>query len=131
MHARAIKTGLPGFGLIYLRFIGTDINGVFRRLHKSWNPEKKSMASNRTKISPRYHHRISFFKTKLTHYVNTMYYENTELFKIIRLIENKIFNIHILISDYESLFETRIQSLIVFALVRFVQVDLLFRLLRP
>jgi len=50
-HARAIKTGLPGFGLIYLRFIGTDINGVSRRLHKSWNPEKKSMASNRAKIS--------------------------------------------------------------------------------
>lgn len=29
------------FRSIYLRFIGTDINGVYRSLHKLWNPEKK------------------------------------------------------------------------------------------
>lgn len=38
-----IRTGLPGFGLsICHRFIGTDINGVYRSAHKSRNPEKKS-----------------------------------------------------------------------------------------
>jgi len=37
-----IQTGLSSFGAIYLRFIDTDINGVYRNLYKSRNPEKKS-----------------------------------------------------------------------------------------